>query len=574
MRYLVLACDYDGTLAHHGKVDPGTVAGLDRLLASGRRLLLVTGRQLPDLVEIFPELDRFELVVAENGAVLFDPETGETELAGEPPPPAFTELLARRGVEPLSVGRVIVATWEPHEAAVLEAIRELGLELHVSFNKGAVMVLPAEVNKASGLQLALARMGLSPHNVVGVGDAENDHAFLAHCERAAVVQNALPALKERADIVLAGDHGAGVVELIDGLVESDLAGQGKERNGVHLGTKLDGTELVMPPYGRNFLVTGSSGSGKSETSRVMLERLTHARYQVLVVDPEGDYEGFTSATVIGDAEHAPSAEEVIALLAQPERSVIVNLLALPLSARPKFFASLAPRLASIKASTGRPHWLLVDEAHHVLAPCTICATLSNPPREPSLKELAGATLLVTVDPRVVSLSVLGQIETVIATGDDAMSALSSFARLVGRDTPSAPRDELGRGRAALWALDEPRLEVVRIAHPEGPHRRHRRKYAQGELGPDKSFYFLDAAGARTLRAQNLEEFVKLAERIDDATWLFHLRSGDYARWLREDIKDEALALAVETLQRDQSLPAGASRSLLGRLIAKRYAIAT
>jgi HAD superfamily hydrolase (TIGR01484 family) len=80
------------------------------------------------------------------------------------------------------VGEVIVATFEPHEKTVLEVIRDLGLELQVIFNKGSVMVLPPGVNKASGLEAALREMGASPHNTVGVGDAENDHAFLRLCE--------------------------------------------------------------------------------------------------------------------------------------------------------------------------------------------------------------------------------------------------------------------------------------------------------------------------------------------------------------------------------------------------------
>ena len=146
-------------------------------------------------------------------------------MLGAAPPAAFLETLRGRGV-PISVGRVIVATWEPHQAVVLDAIRELGLELHVVFNKGAVMVLPPQVNKATGLAAALAELKLSPHNVVGVGDAENDHAFLAACECAVAVANALPALKERADFVTRGDHGAGVEELIDHLVADDLAAAG------------------------------------------------------------------------------------------------------------------------------------------------------------------------------------------------------------------------------------------------------------------------------------------------------------------------------------------------------------
>src|SRR5579864_9049189 len=134
MRYLALCCDYDGTLAHDGRVDSATLAGLERLLASGRRLVLVTGRELPDLQATFPRLDLFERVVAENGALLVRPAAREEKPLAERPPDKFIDLLRRRGVGPISVGRVIVATWRPHENAVLQAIRELGLELQVIFN--------------------------------------------------------------------------------------------------------------------------------------------------------------------------------------------------------------------------------------------------------------------------------------------------------------------------------------------------------------------------------------------------------------------------------------------------------
>jgi hypothetical protein len=80
-------------------------------------------------------------------------------------------------------------------------IRDLGLELNI-ITKGAVMVLPPNINKAAGLQAALAELKLSGHNVVGVGDAENDHAFLQSCGCAAAVSNALPMVKTSADIVL------------------------------------------------------------------------------------------------------------------------------------------------------------------------------------------------------------------------------------------------------------------------------------------------------------------------------------------------------------------------------------
>lgn len=222
MRFLALACDYDGTLAAAGHVGQETCAALERLLASGRKLLLVTGRELEDLLPLFPHIDHCDWVVAENGAVLYRPTTREVTLLGSPPLAEFIHALQARGIAPLAIGRVIVATREPHENTVLDVIRDLGLELQVIFNKGAVMVLPTGVNKATGLEAALQQMGLSPHNVVGIGDAENDHAFLRLCACAVTVAGALHSLKEGADIVTRGDNGAGVVELIDALVADDL----------------------------------------------------------------------------------------------------------------------------------------------------------------------------------------------------------------------------------------------------------------------------------------------------------------------------------------------------------------
>jgi hydroxymethylpyrimidine pyrophosphatase-like HAD family hydrolase len=194
MRYHALAADYDGTLAHHGRIDDETWSALRRLRDSGRKLVMVTGRQIEDLLEIVPHPDVFDRIVAENGALIYEPATRETRPTSDVEPPArFVEALRRRGVAPIAVGHTIVATWEPHEDTVLHVIRELGLELQVIFNKGAVMVLPSGVNKATGLAMALTELGLSAHNVVGVGDAENDHALLQACECGAAVANATTA---------------------------------------------------------------------------------------------------------------------------------------------------------------------------------------------------------------------------------------------------------------------------------------------------------------------------------------------------------------------------------------------
>lgn len=223
MKYLALAVDYDGTIAHDGHVDETTVAALRRVRDSGRRLLLVTGRRLERLLEIFPEATLFDRIVAENGALVYDPATGARRVLAPEPPAALVDALKGRGV-PFAVGRSVVATVVPHEHAVLDAIHELGLEWHVIFNKGSVMALPSGVTKATGLAAVLEELGVAAEQTIAVGDAENDHAFLRHCGLAVAVANALPALKEAADLVTHGGRGVGVVELIDRMLTDECAG--------------------------------------------------------------------------------------------------------------------------------------------------------------------------------------------------------------------------------------------------------------------------------------------------------------------------------------------------------------
>jgi hydroxymethylpyrimidine pyrophosphatase-like HAD family hydrolase len=198
-----------------------------RFRASGRKLFLVTGRQFTELKTIFPEVDEFDAVVAENGSHVRWPAENRDELIGQPPPPEFMNLLAKQGVTPIASGHVIVATFEPYEKTVLETIKTLGLELQVLFNKGAVMVLPSGINKASGLKRVLKQLDIKPAEVAAVGDAENDHALFDYCGFSAAVANALPSVKEHAKWVLQKKYGGGVAELVDLILDAKTLDPGK-----------------------------------------------------------------------------------------------------------------------------------------------------------------------------------------------------------------------------------------------------------------------------------------------------------------------------------------------------------
>ncbi|HEY7295832.1 MAG TPA: HAD-IIB family hydrolase, partial [Dehalococcoidia bacterium] len=536
---------------------------------SGRRLLLVTGRELEDLRHVAPDLSQFDAVVAENGAVLFDPASQNLRVLAEPLAPALIDTLKRRGV-PFGVGHAILATSVPHDLAVLAAIRDLGLERQLIYNKGAVMVLPTGVSKASGLQAALDHLGLSPHNVAGIGDAENDHAFLQLCEVAAAVGNALPAIKARADIILRRPDGRGVSTFIMEHLLRDLADRPElfARYTVEIGTQPHGIPLRMPVYGDLPLIVGPSGSGKSTLTGVLVERLVEQGYQVCVVDPEGDHLGLDPLVVLGSTVAPPTLEEVTTALERSDAGAVVNLVALRLPEKARFAVDLLAAVVAARATQGRPHWLVLDEAHHIFP------ADGGPGAAVLPAELEGVCF-VAVEADQLGRAVLERVTRLYVVGADAGAQVDRFAAVRGLDMPSVAHDTwtLLEGEALLTrvagsALSRP--QRFRVAPRRTEHRRHVRKYAGGDLG-DSSFYFRGPERRLNLRAFNVQAFIAMALGVDEATWQYHLANGDIARWFRERVKDPDLAdrIAAIAAQAEQLSPAQ-SREAAVRQIEARY----
>jgi hydroxymethylpyrimidine pyrophosphatase-like HAD family hydrolase len=212
-----IASDYDSTLAHEGQVAPETLRVLQRARLAGRKLILVTGRTLDGLRTVFSEMDVFDTIVAENGAVIFDPDKGlEQELCAAPPP-EFLAALSKQSV-PFSFGKRVIATHRPHGKAVQQVINHLKVDFEITLNRDSVMVLPRGIDKASGLRTALDRMKIEPSAVVGIGDAENDIPFLRVCGFSAAVANAIDIVKRQAHYVTREAEGAGASEVIERVI--------------------------------------------------------------------------------------------------------------------------------------------------------------------------------------------------------------------------------------------------------------------------------------------------------------------------------------------------------------------
>src|SRR5262249_27471898 len=156
------------------------------------------------------------------------------------------------------------------------------------------------------------------------------------------------------------------------------------------------------------------------------------------------------AVVLGDSLRPPRPAEIVQLLQHADENALVNLCGLPLRDRPEFFVGLLRHLQEFRAQTGRPHWLMVGEAQHLL-PATL-----DPARLTVLQRLEGM-ILVTPHAANVAPAALACVETLLVAGGDADQTFRAFGRALGIPVPKIEQD-LPPDEAIVWfrrADDEP-----------------------------------------------------------------------------------------------------------------------
>ena len=569
--YHAVAVDYDGTLTESGCPGPNVLAALDEARASGRRIVIVTGRILADLQAVFPgAAEHADLIVAENGAVLAHGDRRRCLAA--PVRGELADALTARGVA-CRRGEVLLACSGADETAVLAEVRRLGLECQLIRNRAELMVLPAGVSKGTGLAAGLAELGISVHNTVAIGDAENDHSLLLAAELGVAVATAVGALKADADIVLAGADGEGVASFLRGPV---LAGRQRvhpRRWRVTLGVLADGTRATIPASQVNVLVTGVPQRGKSYVAGLIAEQLIRLGYSVVIFDPEGDHAGLgelRNVIVTGSGGTLPSAEDLGRVVRHHAGGVVVDLSAAPAGQRAGDLQATHRELEMVRAATGLPHWLIIDEAQVPLAR----------DGRAFFEPAAAGYCLITHRPEELRPEVLLAVDVLIVLpGDhDAAGRLAELVAAAGT-MPHAAAAALigraGRGQAVLVDRQHPGTGVVlTIGQRETAHMRHWHKYSGGHLDPERRFYFRrdrdTPAGATAGSAGELEYQLRVC---DDAVIVHHCLHGDFSRWVADVLGDPPLAAAIaaaENAVRTGTATAADGRAMLTNAIGQRH----
>jgi hydroxymethylpyrimidine pyrophosphatase-like HAD family hydrolase len=573
--FKALACDYDGTLASQDRIGPAARDALGRARRAGLRLILVTGRTFFELTRVCDCLEMFHAVVAENGAVLYYPDSAMIRDQGPAVPGRLLAELDRRGIY-YQVGRVIVGTGRNDEGAVKEALAAAEVTRDLIYNRAALMLLPAGVSKGSGVQQALAFLGLSSHDALAVGDAENDLPLFDACGWSACPGDSLPAVRERVDWVFPGVHGDGIAAAITEQILPDrLAVQQSPRHRISIGwVAATSAPVTIPARGVNVLIHGDPHSGKSWLAGALVERLVAARYSVCVIDPEGDYRVLTRLPGVSwtEVEEARDVDRALdGLLRDPAASTVLDLSALPHAAKVAVIERTFRRIREIRRSVGRPHWTLVDEAHYSLHGGGVPAD--------ALDIEDRGVCLVTYRPSWLREQVTRAVDVFVlarTTGREELAFLGSTlpAMLSGAAGISDALARLPRGEFLLVQRDlNGHLGAVTfVAAPrQTVHVRHLTKYVDSCVPPGREFLFRGADGRVSASADSLHSFRRVVTTAPDGVLAHHAERGDFSRWVRDVFADVELARQLRKVEaRWRRRELGDLRRTIDTLITVRY----
>jgi hypothetical protein len=542
--FRAVAVDFDGTLTDGGVPSEAALAAIDQARNECLCIVLATGRILAELRDVFPAVDRyFDAVVAENGATASI--DGSDRILSAPVERELDEALIARSV-PFRRGQVLLATHVSCEKEIGEEVHRLGLDCQLVHNRGELMVLPPGITKGSGLSKVLGSLGISYHNANGIGDAENDHSLLNACELGVAVRNAVEGLKRHADLVLDQPDGEGVAALLRGILQEDEIAVRSDRWRIELGQFVTGGPAAIPASRINLLITGRSKSGKSFAAGAIAERLVELGYSVCLIDPEGDYTSLGrlhGVECLCKAGQAPDGEEIRRLLSHRFGSVIVDLSLVERDNQAAFTQALLRELSNDRRSTGLPHWIVVDEAHHALGlPGELTEILEGGQK---------GWCLVTYQPQVFEDQLCTAMDYVLAlpegrrlTGPDPLSELERICRL----PVAASLLDAKSGEGLLIDLTRRDLFRLQLASRRTAHVRHWHKYVQGRLPPWLRFNFSGRDGSGSSSAANVQEFCDVVGESAPDVVAFHGERSDFSRWISEALQEEALAGTVRSIE--------------------------
>ena len=247
-KYQVIALDLDGTLLTSNKtISPRTMAVLQQCMDNGMQPVIVTGRARSSIPALLPpEFPVIPWICSHGAETYLD---GRRLASNMIDVPLAKEIV--RAVESVASGMklstVLDGIWYatlpigiPHVIADLGTVIDRpvpklvcdlspladveafssalpeGCKLIIAANLGEIVA--AGVSKISALRSLLEEWGMTLHDAVAFGDHLPDLDMLAACGLGVAMGNAVPEVKEAADLVTSSCDEDGIAEVLERLI--------------------------------------------------------------------------------------------------------------------------------------------------------------------------------------------------------------------------------------------------------------------------------------------------------------------------------------------------------------------
>ena len=202
----VVASDLDGTLLDSGRgVTKRTASAVERVRRNDGRFLMVTGRPVRWITQIVEQLGTTDPVIALNGAVVWDPVSGDV-LSSRP---LDLELVIDL------VERLSEQDFSPERFERIRALVGDAAQVTHSGNEALIEIAAPGVHKAATLASLVDGWALSPDDVIAFGDQVNDEEMLAWAGWGVAMGNAAPHVQRLADEVTLSNDQAGVARILE-----------------------------------------------------------------------------------------------------------------------------------------------------------------------------------------------------------------------------------------------------------------------------------------------------------------------------------------------------------------------
>lgn len=233
----LVATDVDGTITESRetyRLHIKAIRAIRRLEKRGIKVALISSNALPIVVGVANYIGATGPTVGESGALVLY----KSKLC------RLTKLSAREAANLVlsQFGKWLEDRWhnifrfhdfalrvkegcDPGElvSRVREFLKSRGIDyVKVSFSGYALHLTPRDVNKGKALTRACEFVGVSPREVLAIGDSEMDVPLLKASGVGVATAGADPALKEVADYVTRSDCGEGFHEICEMILSGDL----------------------------------------------------------------------------------------------------------------------------------------------------------------------------------------------------------------------------------------------------------------------------------------------------------------------------------------------------------------